>query len=117
MLKRYLLVPLFFIAMFSSNAFAGTCGGGKIIEIKEGGWSTGGWNGLFIKVDNSRFTSQHSASAYHHGFIHFSASSIPADRLDAIRKMALVAYTTKTDVFVYTHTGSCANATEMSLLD
>jgi len=118
-LERNKMRKLFVAAVIliaSSTANAGTCGGGKIIDIKEGGWHNGNWDGLFIKVDNSRFTIQHP-DTFHNGYIHFSSYTMPATRLEAIRRMALVAFTTKADVFTFSATGSCKDATEISLIE
>lgn len=46
------VLPLMFFAAFtaSGSAHADSCGKGKVLEVKEGGWN---WNGLMIKIDYS----------------------------------------------------------------
>lgn len=109
------MLPLLFISptvlALSMPAHAARCGGGKIVEIKEGGWNS---DDLLLKVDYSDFSNQHPGTNFG-GYIRYSAESLSIDRLNAIRKLALTAMVSGKTVLTYSHNASCSNATELSL--
>ena len=90
---------------------AGRCGGGKITEIKEGGWDS---DDFMLKVDYSDFTNQHPGTTYG-GYIRYTATSLSPARLDAIRKLALTALVSGKTVLTYSHALTCSDATELTI--
>jgi len=110
---KYLCVLTLFFAQlfFSSSVFAARCGGGKIIEIKEGGWNS---DDLLLSIDYSDFSNQHPGTT-HGGYIRFSAESLSSVRLEAIRKLAITALVSGKTVLTYSHNDSCSYATELTL--
>ena len=114
--KYFNLIPLIIlssvaVSLFSTSAYAARCGGGKITEIKEGGWNS---DDLLLKVDYSDFSNQHPGSTYG-GYIRYSAETLSPQRLDAIRRLALTAMVSGKTVLTYSHNNVCSDATELTI--
>ncbi len=95
----------------ATPAFAARCGGGKIIEIKEGGWNS---EDFMLMVDYSDFSNQHPGTTFG-GYIRYSAESLSSERLNAIRKLALTAMVSSKTVLAYSHNNHCSDATELTI--
>ncbi len=111
-IKLFLILGLL-IAHFAfvTSAQAARCGGGKILEIKEGGWNS---DDLLILVDYSDFSNQHPGTTFG-GYIRYSAESLSASRLEAIRRLAATALVSGKTVLTYSHNSTCSDATELTL--
>lgn len=69
--KRLLPLIIFTAIAVSGQAHAEqSCGKGKVLEVKEGGWN---WNGLMIKIDYSVGS---AAASNHVGYIRFRSTLI-----------------------------------------
>lgn len=113
MTKKFLTATLLASSVFAfSSAHAGSCGSGVITQVKEGGWNS---DHLMIKVDYSVTQSAHSGSEFQ-GFIRFK-SDLSADRLKNIRALASLALLSGRVVSVFSHSGSCDAATELTVLN
>ncbi len=99
----------------SGQSIAGFCGGGKVIEVMEGGWNR---DDLLVKIDYSDSATpiQHQNSDFQ-GYLRFSGDpeQLPANRLEAIRKLALTALVSGKTVVAYSHNNSCGRATQLAL--
>lgn len=99
------------VLLLSTSANAARCGGGKILEIKEGGWNS---EDFMLMVDYSDFSNHHPGTTFG-GYIRYSAESLSAARLDAIRKLALTAMVSSKTVLTYSHNNNCSDATELTM--
>ena len=99
------------LMLISPGVFAGQCGGGKILELKEGGWNS---DDLMIKLDYSEFKNNHAGSEFR-GYVRFRATILTETRLTAIRRVALTALVSGKTVLTYSHTGDCSNATDLTI--
>ena len=109
MKKLSLIIFSIVTILFGSPSYAQPCGAGTIVEIKEGGWNS---DDFMIKLEGPNA----SAESLFQGFIRFSATSLSATRMESIRRLATTAFALDAKVWTYTHTGSCASATEISIL-
>ncbi len=112
---RQAVLPLVALAALAPAAQAGTCGTGKILEIKEGGWNS---DHLYIKIENSAQTSAHPSSEVS-GYIRYRSNSLTPERLQRIRALAYLALAGDKKVRALTHntaTGAqCGDATELNI--
>ena len=99
------------LMMISPGVFAGQCGGGKILELKEGGWDS---DDLMIKLDYSEFRNSHAGSEFM-GYLRFRTTTLTETRLTAIRRLALTALVSGKTVHSFSHKGDCSNATELTI--
>ena len=101
---------------FTSISFAATtCGAGKIIDIKEGGWNS---NGLAIQLTGPDSTTGDSTKKPGTGtrlFVYFNAN-LGSNKIDAIRRLAAMAFAMNADVWTNSHNNNCSAATELSIL-
>ncbi len=108
-------VSMFLIGMavlfLSAPANAARCGGGKILEIKEGGWNS---DDFMLLLDYSDFSNQHPGTTWG-GYVRYSSQTLSSARLEAIRKLALTAMVSGKTVLTYSHNSSCSDATELTL--
>lgn len=105
------LVKALYVAaalMVSPSAFAGWCGGGKIVEIKEGGW---GSNHFFIKIDYSQLPD--TAGGTFNGYIRY-LDTLDANRFKGIKALAYMAFTGNKDVKIWT-TSTCDQAADLTI--
>lgn len=110
-MKTRILIALFAAAfmIMATSASAQQCGAGKIVDIKEGGWNS---DDFMIKIDGANA----NQPTLWNGFVRFSASELGENRLNAIRRIAGMAFALNASVWTYSHNGTCASATEMSVL-
>jgi len=105
------------LSAFGGNAFAVVCGQGKIIDLKEGGWNQ---NGLAIQLSGPSANVGNNTKRAGTGgsrYVYYSAATLPPDQLEAIRRIAALAFAAEKTVWTNSHTGSCADATELSVLN
>ena len=91
------LISVLSLVSLSSHA-AGSCGAGKITHIKEGGWNT---NHFMIQIDYT----QESASGMPYGnggMIRF-LSTLDENRLQGIKALAYLAFSSGRTAVSYTH--------------
>lgn len=74
-----------------------------------------------LELDESAFTNNHpdtlKLGLQGRRYVVFKAGSLTKERLEAIRRVAMLAYATNSNVFTFTHNnGDCSNATELSLV-
>lgn len=104
------------ISFFASAAHAVQCGAGKIIDLKEGGWNDNGL-ALLLEGPNSNLgNNTKRAGTGGTRYVFFSAANLPTDQLEAIRRIASLAFAADKTVWTNSHSGSCSNATELSVL-
>lgn len=111
-MKRF--IPILFAAgvcaLASSNAFAaGSCGAGKILSIKEGGWNS---NHFMIKIDYSAEAAD--VSGHWYGNIRF-LNTLHADRFKGIKALAYMAYSGNKTIRVWTSGTNCNQADDITL--
>ena len=117
-MKKLIVVGLLAIASSatSTGAFAQLCGSGTVVDMKEGGWNEDGvavqLSGPNARPGGADLRSGSAGPAY----VYFSASTLNPQRLEGIRRIASLAVATGKTVWTYSHTGSCENATEISIL-
>ncbi len=111
---RILLVLV--VVLFSSISLAGTqCGAGKIVDIKEGGWNS---NGLALQLSGPDANNGDRTKKPGTGsrlYVYYNAN-LGNNRLDAIRRLAAMAFAMDAEVWTYSHNNNCAAATEISVL-
>lgn len=109
--KKYVLPILAALAISAaaSPAHAQQCGAGNIVDIKEGGWNS---EDFMIKLSGPNA----SASTLWQGYVRFSVADLSATRIEAIRRLATTAFALNASVWTFSHNGSCASATEISIL-
>jgi len=96
---------------------AGVCGLGAVVEVREGGFDS---DDLFVRLEQSGNAEADSSVAntlFRNTWVRYQASILSAERLNAIRSLAYLAFVSGKPVYVYTHTDECSNATEMALYD
>lgn len=102
--------------LFASSTYAQICGQGKIVDMKEGGWNS---DGLAIQLSGPNADPsgadkrQGSAGRW---YVFYDANHLSPERLEAIRRIAALAVATGKSVWSNSHTGTCKNATELSIL-
>ena len=106
-----ILVLILFVS-YISPSIAGECGGGKVISVCTGCWNS---DNLFVKVDNSKWGTQHPGTFWANSWIMFSADKISPLRFKNITALAISAMASNSDVWTYTHNDSCQNATELGM--
>lgn len=106
-----LLLAATFFFLCASPAQAARCGGGKIIEIKEGGWNS---DDFMLLIDYSDFSNQHPGTTYG-GYVRYKADSLSPARLESIRRVALTAMVSGKTVLTYSHNATCSDATEITV--
>ncbi len=89
---------------------AGSCGGGYIIAIKEGGFDE---DNFFIMIDNS-VAANAVGDAYQGGWIRYEAT-LNGKRLRGIKALAYLAFTGNKRVQAYTSGTSCKNADDLTI--
>ena len=94
----------------AAPAVAGSCGIGKITHINEGGYN---FQGLALRIDYSGQASAHPGTRTN-GYIRFDPS-LGADRLNALRSLAMMGLASGLTVRVYAPGGSCSEAAEIEL--
>lgn len=100
----------------SPGAYAGTCGKGKILEIKEGGWNQ---DDLFIKIDYSNGAAVHG-NTLHPAYVRYRATQLSQERLRGIRAIAYLALAGDKSVATGSHNTAdndtaCDQATELNI--
>ena len=90
---------------------AGSCGGGKVINMNEGDANT---SNFLIKIDYSKEATSHPFTDYF-GFIRFQPDVITQGRVDTIRKQIMAAYYSGEPVTIYSHSNHCSNASQVSV--
>lgn len=101
--------------VFSQLATAGKhCGEGVIMDLKEGGWNL---EGVMIKLEGPNSAESGTTDTTRQGFIHFDSNNLTAERAEAVRRIAGMAFAMGSRVWVYSHNNSCKNATEISVLN
>ncbi len=111
LVRPLVLLTLLVAIGFSGTASAGSCGVGKVLEVKEGGWNT---NDLMVKIDYAGGT---GTSNNYQGYIRFR-ENLDAMRLKGIRAVAYLAMATGKSVTTFTHnsgTDACTKATEITI--
>lgn len=109
------LLPLMVLAAVAVSGQVhaeGSCGKGKVLEVKEGGWNG---NGLMIKIDYSVGA---TTASNHFGYIYYRAT-LNSDRLKGIRAVAYLAMATDKVVDSFTHDSAangCTNADELTII-
>lgn len=102
--------------VFSSAVVAGVpCGSGKIVDIKEGGWNR---NGLAIQLSGPDANTGDNTKKPGTGtrlYVYYNAN-LGNNRLDAIRRLAAMAFAMDATVWTYSHNNNCSVATELSVL-
>ncbi len=86
------------------------CGEGKIIEILEGGENS---NDLMIKIENQHI---YGTARFFNGYIRFAQTAGKEERLRGIRAIAYLAMAGEKTVVAYSHTNSCKNADQLSIV-
>jgi len=109
--SRHFLFVIAALVGLTNNALAGTCGKGYITEVSEGAHNL---SGLMIKIDYSVAQSTHAGTETY-TYIRYP-TTLPADRLRAIRSMAMLAFTSDLKVNTWSHVGDCSSATELALI-
>lgn len=116
-LKKSIVTVLMAASLWLSNpAFAGSCGGGIIQSLNEGGWANQNHpDTLLVKIrfDESRWSRTHTDAFQ--GFIRFDANNLPAERLANIRRAAYLAMATGKAVNIWSASGSCADASDLTV--
>lgn len=106
----------FALVLFSSASFAGTpCGSGKIVDIKEGGWNR---NGLALQLsgpDANVGDNTKKAGTGSRLYVYYNAN-LGSNRIDAIRRLAAMAFAMDATVWTYSHNNNCSASSEISLL-
>jgi len=97
------------LASASSHA-AGSCGAGKITHIKEGGWNT---DHFMIQIDYT-VEGASSMSYGNGGYIRF-LSTLDENRLQGIKALAYLAFSSGRTVRVFTSGTSCGLADDITL--
>lgn len=117
--KRFfpaLKVTPLLLAFYASGGYAGVpCGSGKIIDIKEGGWNR---NGLALQLSGPDSTVGDNTKRSGTGtrlYVYYNAN-LGNNRLDALRRLAAMAFALDATVWTYSHTNNCSAATELSVL-
>jgi len=109
-MKKAKVILIATLLLGSSNAFAaGWCGGGKILEIKEGGWAS---NDFLIRIDYS--TTPDGVGGKFNGYIRF-LDTLNDNRMKGIKALAYMAFTGNKDVKVWTANATCDQATDLSI--
>ena len=93
------------------DADAGSCGGGQVIALVEGGW---GSEDLFLKLDNSEAANEHAGTEYQ-GWVRYKRERVGAAKLGALRWLALASNRSAQPVWVEADTGRCDDATGMRI--
>lgn len=107
--KKLFKTTLFLgLLMSGTTAFAGSCGTGKILEIKEGGWNV---DDLYIKLDYSVSATSHAEVAY----IRYRSDLLNVERLRGIRSMAYLAFASGHNVQAWTHSDTCNNSSGLNI--
>ena len=107
--RRLLLISTLFFSV--NQAFAGSCGAGKVTQILAGGYNS---DDLIIKIDYSANASTHNGTEYY-GRIRFRKSRLSDSRLTMLQTLAISAFHTDTLVYVNSHTNRCDDATEINI--
>lgn len=103
------LTSVLTIASFSSHA-AGSCGAGKITHIKEGGWNV---DHFMIQID---YTAEGSSTMpYGNGGMIRFLSTLDENRLQGIKALAYLAFSSGRTVRVFTSGTSCALADDLTI--
>jgi len=114
------------LLLVSGVANASSCGYGTIYDLKEGGWNL---DGLHIELLGSPINGGPATTADGdhpgtrrtgvdgHKFIYFDPSLLSPERMEAIRRIANIAFAMRAPVWVNSHTGNCLQATEISVMD
>ena len=95
----------------SGTAMAASCGSGKVLEIKEGGWNS---NDLFIAVEGDPVAAV-DGTLWVNNYIRYRANQLDAERLRAIRSLAYLAFSGGYSISTTTHNSDCSNATEIGI--
>ena len=111
-IKTLCFVASLFMA---TSAQAQVCGMGKIVDMKDGGWNQ---DGLAIQLEGP--SARPSGADLRAGgggrlYVFFDASTLSAERLEGIKRIAALAIATGKTVWTNAHTGSCRDATEISI--
>lgn len=112
-LKTALFAPLLLSAalFMPSIASAGSCGSGYVTEINEGGWSQ---QGLLLKIDYSFGQSAHVGTEFY-GHLRYD-TTLGDEKLDAIRALVMVAFTSGIRVKTFSHSSDCSAVSELTLV-
>ncbi len=106
-----IILPLIALTALAASpgAYAGTCGKGKILEIKEGGWNH---DGLYIKIDYTGGNSSHGSNA---AYIRYRTAQLSEERMRGIRAVAYLALAGDKVVATASHNSACDQATELNI--
>ena len=110
--RKSFFVALIALPLFGAgSAWAGSCGGGKVIHMNEGDANS---SKFLVRIDYSKAANTHP-NTVHHGFIVFNPDVITQGRVDTIRKQIMAAYYSGESVYIYSHDGNCSNASQIEI--
>lgn len=118
--KKIAAVTVFSLsAAFSMPSHAaGVCGAGKVVRVTEGGFNS---DDLYVRVEKGADGVDADGNVidtlYRFYWVRYRAASHSTERLSAIRSIAYLAFASGKSVYTYTHTDSCADATEIALYE
>jgi len=110
-LQSAVAIALLSLSATSISFAAGSCGGGKITHIKEGGWDS---NDFMLKIDYSEEASVVGGEWNSQGWIRF-ASTLDPIRLNGIKALAYMAFSGGKIVRAYTSGTECQAADDLTL--
>lgn len=107
------LFSVVFIAAFcfTCNVYAGECGIGKIVTYVEGGWDQ---DNLIVKLD-TLLPNQHPDTFWANDYVRFERTRLGDSRYNGMRSALLAAFMAGKTIRIYTHSGRCDSATEVSV--
>ena len=109
-LNKALFLALCLAASTGAHA-GGSCGAGKILSIKEGGW---GSNHFMIKIDNSAENPHSNVGGFFNSHIRF-LSTLNEDRFKGIKALVYMAFSGNKTVRVWSSGDNCGSADDITI--